>query len=93
MKNMTKEEIFYDLADRTTYPTFTVGRKGKLGVYVMECVAAGAHLPTPWLFEAAKHRDDRADYCLDCSFLPQWKHRVLVSTLEWSGARTLREQW
>ena len=35
----------------------------------MERVAAGAHLPTPWLFEPAKCRDDRADYCLDCSFL------------------------
>ena len=33
----------------------------------MKRVAAGAHLPTPWLFEAAKRPDDRADYCLDCS--------------------------
>ena len=49
----------------------------------MKRVAAGAHLPTPWLFEPAKRPDDRADYCLDCSFLPQWKHRVLVFTLEW----------
>ena len=44
--------------------------KGKLGTYAMKRVAAGAHLPTPWLFEPAKRPDDRADYCLDCSFLP-----------------------
>ena len=56
----------------------------------MKCVAAGAHLPTPWLFEPAKRPDDRAAYCLDCSFLPQWKHRVLVFTLEWNeGVHTL----
>ena len=36
----------------------------------MRRVAAGAHLPTPWLFEPAKRPDDRADYCLDCSFSP-----------------------
>ena len=49
----------------------------------MKRVAAGAHLPTPWLFEPGKRPDDTADYCLDCSFLPQCKHRVLVFTLEW----------
>ena len=27
----------------------------------MKRVAAGAHLPTPWLFEPAKHPDDRAE--------------------------------
>ena len=43
-------------------------RKGKLGANAMKRVAAGAHLPTPWLFEHAKRPDDR-DYCLDCSFL------------------------
>ena len=43
--------------------------KGKLGAYAMKRVAAGAHLSTPWLFELAKLSDDRADYCLDCSFL------------------------
>ena len=59
----------------------------------MKRVAAGAHLPTPWLFEPAKRPDDRADYCLDCSFLPQWKHRLLVFTLEWNGARLVGEQW
>ena len=31
----------------------------------MKRVAAGAHIPTPWLFEPAKRPDDRADYCLD----------------------------
>ena len=44
--------------------------KGKLGAYAMERVAAGAHLPDSWLFEPAKRPDDRADYCLGCSFLP-----------------------
>ena len=67
-------------------------KEGKLGTNAMKRVAAVAHLPTPWLFELAKHPDDRADYCLDCSFLPQWKHRVLVFTLEWSGARPMGEQ-
>ena len=53
----------------------------------MERVAAGAHLPTHWFFESAKRLDDRADYCLGCSPLPQCKHQVLVFTLEWNGAR------
>ena len=30
----------------------------------MKRVAAGTYLPTPWLFEPAKHPDDRPDYCL-----------------------------
>ena len=38
--------------------------KGKLGANAMKRVAAGAHLPTPWIFEPAKPPDDRADYCL-----------------------------
>ena len=58
-------------------------RKGKLGANAMKRVAAGAHLPTPWLFEPVKRPNDRADYCMDCSSLPQWKHRVLAFTLEW----------
>ena len=37
--------------------------KKKVGANAMKRVAAGAHLPTPWLFEPAK-RPDRADYCL-----------------------------
>ena len=44
-------------------------RKVKLGAHAIKRVAAGAHLQTPWLFELAKRPDDRADYCLDCSFL------------------------
>ena len=44
--------------------------KGKMGAYAMKRVAAGAHLPTPWLFVAAKRPDDKADCCLDYSFLP-----------------------
>ena len=47
----------------------------------MKRVAAGALLPTPWLFEPAIRPDDAADYC---SVLSQWKHRILVFTLEWS---------
>ena len=31
----------------------------------MKRVAAGAHLPTTWLFKPAKRPDDKADYCLD----------------------------
>ena len=41
-----------------------------LEAYAMKRVAAGAHLPTPWLFEPAKRPDDRADYCLDCRTFP-----------------------
>ena len=40
-------------------------RNRKLGADSMKRVAAGAHLPTAWLFEPAKRPDDRADYCLD----------------------------
>ena len=39
--------------------------KEKLGSYAMKGVAAGAHLPTPRLFEPAKRPDDTADYCLE----------------------------
>ena len=38
--------------------------KENLAAYAMKRVAAGAHLPTPWLFEPAKRPDDKADYCL-----------------------------
>ena len=65
-------------------PTRIERKKGKLGAYAMKRVAAGADLPTSWLFEPAKRPDDRADYCLDCSFLHQCKHQVLVFTPEWS---------
>ena len=37
----------------------------KLGAYAMKRVAAGAHLPIPWLFEAAKRTVDNPDYCLE----------------------------
>ena len=37
-------------------------QKKMLGAYSMKRVAAGAHLPTPWLFEPEKRPDDRADY-------------------------------
>ena len=61
----------------------------------MKRVAAGAHLPTPLLFEPAKRPDDRGDYCLDCSF--QWKLQFPVEALgtrfyTWSGARPMGEQ-
>ena len=58
------------------------GGKGKVKLesHAMKRVAAGAHLPTPCLFEPAKCPGDRADYRLDCSFLPQCKHQVLVFT-------------
>ena len=37
-------------------------KEGKLGANAIERVAAGAHLPAPWLFEPAKRPDDRADW-------------------------------
>ena len=40
-------------------------KRGKLAAYARKRVAAGAHLPSPWLFEPAKYPDDKADYCLD----------------------------
>ena len=73
----------------TMFTASGVRLKVKLETYAMKRVAAGVHHPTPWLFEPAKRPDDRADYCLDCSFLPQWKNRVLVFTFEWSGARPM----
>ena len=36
-------------------------KKGKLGAYAMKREAAGAHHPTPWVFEPAKLPDNRAD--------------------------------
>ena len=75
------------------YECVVLVEKANLGANAMNRVAAGAHLSTPWLFEPAKRSDNRADYCLDCSFLHQWKHHVLVFTLEWSEARPMGEQW
>ena len=58
--------------------------KRKVGCTRYEArIAAGAHLPTPWLFEPTKRKD--------CRFLHQCKHQVLVFTLEWSGARLCGE--
>ena len=51
--------------------------------------AAGAHLLTHLFFEPAELPDDRANYCLYCSFLPHCKHWVLIFTLEWSGAHPM----
>ena len=48
---------------------FTNTRGHRLGAYDMKRVAAGAHLPTPWLFEPAKHPNDTVNYCPDCSLL------------------------
>ena len=59
----------------------------------MKRIAAGAHLPTRWLLEPAKRLGDRADYYLDCSFLRQCKHDVLVFTVEWIEARPIGDQW
>ena len=47
----------------------------------MKRVAAGAHLPTPWLFEPAERPGDRADYCLGCSFLPSANIRYALLQL------------
>ena len=41
-------------------------KKGKLGAHAIKRVTAGAHLPTPWVFEPAKRPDYRADFCPDC---------------------------
>ena len=59
--------------------------KRKLGAQAMKRVAAGAQSPDSYAFWAWKRPDDGDDYSLDCSFLPQGKHQVLVFTLEWSG--------
>ena len=42
---------------------FNVDPQGTLGPYATKRVAAGAHLPTSWVFEPA-NPDDRADYRL-----------------------------
>ena len=59
----------------------------------MKRVAAGAHLPSPWLFEPAKRPDDRTDYFPGCSFLQLCEHQLLVFTVEWTGARPMGELW
>ena len=77
-----------------TYPDYDCAayvEKERLGANAMKRIAAGAHLQK--FFEPKNRPDDRADYCLDCSFLSQCKHQVLVFTLEWSGTRPMGEQW
>ena len=49
---------------RSTTPCHHPLGNRKFGTYTMKRVAAGALLPTPWLFDPAKRSDDRADYCL-----------------------------
>ena len=51
------------------WPIFTDAQEGKekLGAHAMKRVAAGAHLPTPWIFEPAERPDDSTDYCLGTS--------------------------
>ena len=61
--------------------------KGKLRANAMKRVAAGAHLPTPWLFEPVKRPDDRVDYCLD---IRRWSrllpgHQTVESTTAWTS--------
>ena len=58
-----------------------------LGAYAMKRIAAIAHLPTSWLLEPVKRPDDTAHYCPDGIFLHKCKHKVLVFTVEWTGAR------
>ena len=57
-----------------------IQEKEKLGAYGMKRVDACAHLPTACLFEPAKRQDDRADYCLGCSFLPRNTNEYRVRT-------------
>ena len=74
-----------------TDPSPTKGKN--VGGKRYEACSRGFYLPTPRLFELAKRSDDRAGYCLGCSFLPQRKHQVLFFTLEWSGALPMGDKW
>ena len=63
-----------------------LGRKEEeLVVYAIKRVAAGAHVPTPRFFEPAKRPDDRADFCMDCSFLPSASTRYSFLKLNGVG--------
>ena len=53
----------------------------RLGGYVMKPVAAGTHLPTPWVLEPAKHMPIH-DYCLGCSFVPYSANTRYFFTVE-----------
>ena len=59
--------------------------KRKLGAYGRGRIAAGAHLPTPWLFEPAKHPDDRADYCVTAVSSPSASTRYSFLQLSEQG--------
>ena len=69
---------------------------GKLGPNAMKRVAAGAHLPTPWLFQPAKRPDDRADHSLlkmrynQCLFMDRYKE-IIIS--RFFTLRTFRDLW
>ena len=66
--------------------------KGNLGANAMKRVVAGAHLPTTWLFEPAKHPQNTTDlYRLGCSFFPQGGHLTSVFSVEWAGTRPQSE--
>ena len=83
MTSLLFKRILWLLSRMTAYADATI--RNDVTIYITLCatvkqgkkencrhtlyVAAGAHLPTPWLFESAKRPDDRADYCLDLSFL------------------------
>ena len=47
------------IADTRVLTVLEGRKKVRLGEHATERVAAGAHLPTPWLFEPAKRPDDR----------------------------------
>ena len=47
----------------------TMSERGKLGANAMKRVAAGAHLPTPWLLEPVK-RPDESRLLLGLQFPP-----------------------
>ena len=49
--------------------------KGKLGAYAMKRIAAGAHLPTSWIFDPTKRPDDRTNYCLGIN-TDDWRKKV-----------------
>ena len=87
-----KIRIFVPNGESNMVVVVALQKEGALGAYAIKRVAAGAHLPISWLFEPTKRPDDRADYCLNCSFLLQCEHQVLGFTrVEW--ARPMGEQW
>ena len=62
----------------------STGSNGKLEANAMKRVAAGAHLPTPWLLEHWKRPDDRVDYCL-----VRKKRTVYYYSQTYSSLRTI----